>query len=266
MWNDSRTLNLLANALYLAAAVALGCAALIWLAQRPVFDLHGIWIEADEGTLQHVTPATVRAAIAGRLQGNFFTADLEQVRQVFETVPWVRHASVRRQWPNSLVVTMQEHRVLGLWNENRLLNTYGESFTANLGEAEEDGSMPVFGGPEGSEKMVAQRYADMLRWFAPLHLKPERVLLTPRYAWQVALSSGLTVDLGRDPATVSTVDTVSLEARVQRFVQALPVIDSRIGRAQHADLRYPNGFAIVTAQPDKQVKKPSTMTLPQRKP
>lgn len=266
MWNDSRTLNLMANALYLAAAMALGCASLVWVAQRPMFELHGIWIEADEGALAHVTPATVRSAIAGRITGNFFTADLERVREVFETVPWVRQASVRRQWPNSLVVTLQEHRVLGLWNENRLLNTYGESFTANLGEAEEDGSLPVFSGPQGSEKIVAQRYADMLRWFGPLHSAPVRVALSQRYAWQIVLSSGLTMDLGRDPATVSTVDTTSLESRVQRFVQAMPVLDQRVGRTTHADLRYPNGFAIVTAKPDKPARKHSTVKPTQKKP
>jgi cell division protein FtsQ len=249
VWNDSRTLNLLANTLYLLAALALGLAALLWMAQRPVFALKGIVVEAENGELQHVTTASVRATIEGRLSGNFFTADLEQVRQVLETVPWVRHASIRRQWPNALRVTVEEHRVLGLWNENRLLNTYGESFTANLGEAEEDGALPVFGGPPGSEKLVAQRYAELIRWFAPIKVDPSRVLLTQRYAWQVELSTGLTIDLGRDPTSVGGTDPASLESRVQRFVQAAKVIDTRIGKTIHADLRYPNGFAITTAKP-----------------
>lgn len=246
MWNDSRTLNLVANTLYLAAALALCACALIWLAQRPMFALRGVWLEAENGTLQHVTPASVRTAIAGRLSGNFFTADLERMRQVFQTVPWVRVASVRRQWPNALVVTIQEHKTLGLWNENRLLDTYGESFAANLGEAEDD-ALPVFGGPDGSEKLVAQRFADLSRWFAPLKLSPVSVVLTQRYAWQVILSNGATIDLGRDPsATAPTpgTDSASLEARVLRFVQAYPAVESRLGRIEHADLRYPNGFAV----------------------
>ncbi len=275
MWNDSRTLNLLANALYLAAALVLGFSALLWLAQRPVFALQGIWIEAENGVLEHVTPGSAQAAIAGRVMGNFFTADLEEVRQVFETVPWVRQASVRRQWPNSLVVTMQEHQVLGLWNENRLLNTYGESFTANLGEAEGERALPIFGGPEGSEKLVAQRYAELMRWFTPVKVSPVRVWLTQRYAWQVALSNEATIDLGRDPTTVPGGDTESLETRVQRFVQALPVIESRIGHMRHADLRYPNGFAMTIAKRDKkddaahkspQKKAASTMQPTQKKP
>ena len=272
MWNDSRTLNLLANMLYLLAALALAAAAVLWLAQRPAFALNGILIEAENGELQHVTPASVHAAIEGRLTGNFFTADLEQMRQVFETVPWIRHVSIRRQWPNALRVTIEEHQVLGLWNENRLLNTYGESFTANLGEAEEDGVLPVFGGPAGSEKLVAQRYAELLKWFKPMRVDPVRVWLTQRYAWQVELSTGLTVDLGRDPTSVTGSDPASLETRVQRFVSAAPVIESRIGHTLHADLRYPNGFAVVTAKPVKPPKTPlkknsdSTMQPSQKKP
>lgn len=239
----------MANTLYLLAALALGIAAALWLAQRPMFALKGIYVDAASGKLEHVTPESVHTAIEGRLSGNFFTADLEQMRQIFETVPWVRHASVRRQWPNALRVTVEEHRVLGLWNENRLLNTYGESFTANLGEAEDDGELPVFTGPPGSEKLVAQRYAQLLTWFKPMRVDPVRVALTQRYAWQVELSTGMTVDLGRDPAAGT--DAASLESRVQRFVQAAPVIDTRIGKTLHADLRYPNGFAVVTAKPEK---------------
>ncbi|VCU69544.1 Cell division protein FtsQ [Pigmentiphaga humi] len=273
MWNDSRTLNLVANTLYLAAAAVLAASALLWLAHRPVFALQAIWIEAEDGRLEHVTPASVHTAIAGRLMGNFFTADLEQVRQVFETVPWVRQVSVRRQWPNALVVTMQEHQALGLWNESRLLNTYGESFTANLGEAEDDRQqLPIFGGPDGSEKLVAQRYAELLRWFAPLKLDPLRVVLSPRYAWQVQLSNGAVIDLGREPTTAPGSDTASLESRVQRFVQAIPVIEGRIGKLEHADLRYPNGFAVTTARPPaagartKPAKPASTMQPNQKRP
>jgi cell division protein FtsQ len=154
---------------------------------------------------------------------------------------------------------MQEQQVLGLWNENRLLNTYGESFTANLGEAGDDGSLPVFDGPEGSEKLVAQRYSDLLHWMAPLKVGLLSVTLTQRYAWEVALSNGMTIDLGRDPTAMS-MDTASLESRVRRFVQAIPVVQERVGSPVHADLRYPNGFAITTAKPT-----PAKTTKPQKK-
>jgi cell division protein FtsQ len=85
-------MNLLA-ALLLAAAIALALgAALTWLAQRPVFALKHIDVRGD---LQHVTAASIRAAIAGRLKGNYFTMRLNDTRRLLETVPWVARVSVR---------------------------------------------------------------------------------------------------------------------------------------------------------------------------
>jgi len=46
-------------------------------------------------------------------QRQFFTADLDAVRAAFESVPWVRKAMVRREWPNKLIVTVEEHRGIG---------------------------------------------------------------------------------------------------------------------------------------------------------
>jgi len=78
-----------------------------------------------------VTSASVRAAIAGRLKGNYFTMRLDETRRVLENVPWVARASVRRIWPDRLHVTLVEHRALGVWDDGRLLSDSGELFVAN---------------------------------------------------------------------------------------------------------------------------------------
>ena len=138
MWNNARFVNLIANALTVVALTALSIAALQWLAHRPVFSLAQIIIQPARGdTLEHVTIPSVRSAVGGRLQGNFFTADLSNVREVFESVPWVSQAMVRRQWPNALEVTLLEYEPLGLWNDNQLLDVEGTPFVANQAEAED---------------------------------------------------------------------------------------------------------------------------------
>ncbi len=269
MWNDSRALNTLANMLYMLTVTALGLATLYWLVHRPVFAIQHIELDGVQSRLEHVTPQAVRTAVAGRLPGNFFTVDLDQARAVFESVPWVRRASVRRQWPNSLVVRIEEQQVLSLWNENRLLNIYGEPFTANLGEAEEGGDLPALSGPDGSERLVAQRYAALRQWFAPLNAEPVVVSLSNRYAWQVELSNGLTVDLGREPAAQAA-DPLPVEARVDRLVQTLPQLEARLGRSiAHVDMRYPNGYAVRAAPPPPAQaggNKPSTTQQPNKTP
>lgn len=255
MWNNPRFINLIANALTLAALSALAVAALLWLAHRPMFSLTYIEVQAADGTmLRRVSETGVRATIAGRIEGNFFTADLERVRQAFEAVPWVRQAMVRRVWPNGLEVTLREYEPLGLWNDTQVLDVEGRVFTANQAEAEEfDGRpLPVLGGPEGSGQLVKQRLGELTEWLRPINRVPIRLILSDRYAWRAQLDNGLVLDLGRDPSNVwsqeepgDTPGTVPVKVRVQRFVQGLQAVEERLGRPViYADLRYPDGFAV----------------------
>ena len=258
MWDSPRLLNLVTLIVTLAAAAAFVAGAAVWASRRPAFALKSIRIEAmpaltatvDSGkplTLRHVNASTIRAAalplIRQSASGNFFNVDLEAVRRAFESVPWVRRAQVRREWPDRLVVRLEEHRVLGTWDDGRLVNTFGELFTANSAEAEEDDKdLPELAGPVGSERDVASRYLDFKSWFARLSLVPDQVTLSPRYAWSVHLENGtdkgLTVDLGRER------DGNTVPERVLRMIDAWPGLTAHWPKPTLIDLRYPNGFAL----------------------
>ncbi|WP_454765038.1 cell division protein FtsQ/DivIB [Cupriavidus campinensis] len=249
MWHNARLLNLIASVLYaLVAVMALG-AGLLWLAQRPVFAITHVELQSSGGQpLRHVNGPSVRANALGKLSGNFFTLDLNAARQAFESVPWVRHASVRREWPNGLAVEVEEHEALGTWgnaDSGRLINTYGEVFVANTAEAEEDAQLLALDGPPDSEADVVEKLEIMREWFRPLKVEPLAVALSSRYAWRARLSNGMVVELGREQTDE---DRAAMEARVKRFVAAWPQVTEQWGRqVEYADLRYPNGFAIRAA-------------------
>ena len=241
MWHDARTLNGLASALVGLVLLALVASGIWWLAQRPMFTLRAIRIEsADKGGLRHVNELTVRGYALARIKGNFFTANLETARQAFESVPWVRRASVRRDWPDKLIVTLEEHVPLGEWGEDgRLVSVKGDVFTANLAEAEEDHALPQFAGPNGSEKEVVARFAELQQWFAPLKLEPESVALSERYAWTVRFKDGMRVELGREQ------DAATLRDRAQRLIGIYPQLTAMLQKPiESVDLRYPNGMAL----------------------
>ncbi len=258
MWDSPRLLNLAALVITLAAAAAFVAGAAVWASRRPAFALKTIRIEAMPSltttvdankpvALRHVNAATIRASalpsIRQSASGNFFNVDLQAVRRAFENVPWVRRAQVRREWPDRLVVRLEEHQVLGTWDDGRLVNTFGELFAANAAEAEDDvGDLPELAGPVGSERDVASRYVDFRSWFARLSLVPDQVTLSPRYAWSVHLDngteSGLTVDLGRER------DGNTVPERVLRMINAWPGLIAHWPKPTLIDLRYPNGFAL----------------------
>ena len=90
---DVRRMNATADLVYGALTlVALG-ALLFWALRQPMFAIEHIVVRGDTA---HNSAASLRASVLPRLRGNFFTLDLEATRQLFETVPWVRQAQVRR--------------------------------------------------------------------------------------------------------------------------------------------------------------------------
>jgi cell division protein FtsQ len=254
MWDSPRMLNLLA--LLIAAAAVLACVAgaASWMARRPLFAIKAIRVEPAPAPgsdqvepFRHVNAATIHAEAVPRIlattRNSFFTVNLETVRHAIEGVSWVRRAQVRREWPDRLVVTIEEHRVLGMWDDGRLVNTYGELFAANPAEAEEDnGALPELSGPAGSERDVASRYLDFKRWLAKLSLVPDQVTLTARYAWSLhvanATTDGLTIDLGRER------DANTVPERIGRMIGAWPQLIANWPRLTSVDLRYPNGLAL----------------------
>ena len=105
---------------------------------------------------------------------------------------------MRRVWPDRLHVAIEEHRPLALWGDGRLMNTHGELYAANLAEAEEDGPLPEFAGPPGSELDGAARFAELGAGSRRSGARPVAVSLSSRYAWSARLDDGTTLLLGRE--------------------------------------------------------------------
>lgn len=254
---DHRHINQFANLLALLAVVALLGSVMVWVIRLPYFVVNTVQIEGvNNEALVYVTPTTVSATIAGQLHGNFFTIDLDESRSLIERAPWVRKAQVRRVWPNTLQVKIEEHQPMAYWNETDMINTWGEPFAANEAVLTEGTTLPQLSGPANSERLAVQRYAEVTQWLTPLGVSIQQFHLSPRYAWEVVLSDGMRLQLGRDPAADiadlhGTSRTRDFALRLERFVQAWPSLTERLdGRAiKSADLRYGNGFAISLAPP-----------------
>ena len=247
MWDNPRLANAAAGVLCALALALLAYAGGRVLLESPAFLLKRIVVA---GGLERVERREIVDALQGRLRGTFFTVDLEAVRSLFEGIPWVRRAELRRRWPDCLEVRIEEQVALARWGQGKrtqLVNMQGELF-----RGQSDDSLPVLAGPAGTEGEVARRYLAFRDSLARLGLEPRQVLLSSRMAWQLKLSSGLTVQLGRDS------DRDRVEERLARFVSAFPqTLAKSQKRLDYVDLRYPNGFAFrVTETPRSEPLKP----------
>jgi cell division protein FtsQ len=239
---DIRLMNATAIIFAVLGAIALVAVALMWVAKQPVFAVRSIRVEGD---LTHNSLLTIRANAAPKLAGNFFTIDLTVARHAFEAVPWVRQAVVRRVWPNRLSVQLEEHRAVALWANaasgdeatDKLVNSFGEVFEANLGDVEDE-ALPTLQGPDGTSSAVLAMFVRLQPLFAPMDAHIDTLALSGRGSWRVELDTGAEVELGR-----GTDDEV-LE-RTRSFIATLAQVTGHFQRAlQSADLRHHDGYAV----------------------
>ena len=185
------------------------------------------------GSGQRVSEMEVLAVLAPFNGAGFLAVDLDAVRAAAESLPWVDRARVQRDFPAQLRVTITEQVAAARWGEQGLLNTRGELFAteSRFGLPE----LPGLSGPEGSEWRVAQRYLEVHRLITPLAFDVRSLRLGARGSWDLTLSTGLQIRLGRR-------DT---EIRLLRLANVVaPRIQDLQARVEYIDLRYSNGFVI----------------------
>jgi cell division protein FtsQ len=241
MPNDVRLMNISAAVLGVGLLVAAAMGVARWAVRHPVFAIARITVQGDT---VHNNEVTLRANVASRLHGNFFTLDLGQARAAFEAVPWVRKAVVQREFPNQLRVNLQEHRSAGLWgadSESRLVNTFGEVFEANAADAESE-DLPRLMGPEGQGLQVLEAYRSLNALFTPMDASIEELELTGRGGWRMHLDGGAVIEMGRGTLP-------ELTARVKRFTETYTQVLSAyqrtgLDRVESVDLRHNEGYAI----------------------
>jgi cell division protein FtsQ len=236
---DVRLMNVTASLLYVACAVLVAVALAWWAVRHPLFALARITVQ---GEVSHNSGATLRANVAPRVAGNFFTVNLAAARRAFEDVPWVRRAVVHREFPNRLRVTLEEHKAVALWGQDgdtTLVNSFGEVFEANPDDVDAD--LPRLAGPKDQSAQVLELWRALASMFEPLDLAVRQLVLTSRGSWQAELDTGARIELGRGTPQ----DVVP---RAQRFVHTLTQAASHYGRRPEAlvaaDLRHVDAYAI----------------------
>lgn len=187
---------------------------------------------------QRVSAEEVRATVARHLGQGYFDTDPGIVRSALAALPWVRHAEVRKRWPDRLEVLLVEHRARAHWGEDRLLSDEGIVF-AVPGAAELQG-LPFLAGPDERMDEVLDLHERARRLLSGAGLMLEGTRLSRRGSWTLSLRGGARIVAGRqaDP-----------EARLARLVRVLPKVLTGERRAMRSiDLRYPDGFAVAWVQ------------------
>jgi len=214
-------------------ALALGSigavlACITWTLNQPITTV------SVAGRFERVAPLDVQRAVKESVAGKgLVSVDLAKVRAAVHALPWVDTASVQRNWPRGLTVTIGEQVAAARWGDNGLLNTRGDLFANDATHIPLE--LPRLSGPDGTQAGVVQRYIKMRDRLVELGMRITALRLDARGAWQMDLDNGVTVRLGRQ----------QLDERFNTFVAtAAKIVAQRATDIAYVDMRYANGFAI----------------------
>ena len=230
--------SMAARALLAALALGvLGVAGVQGLTRLVDADRLPLRVVQIEGELRYVDRTDLERAVAEVARGGFFAVDVGAVRAAAEGLAWVHRVRVRRLWPDTLRVLVEEQKPVGRWTRDRLVTLRGEVFAPG---DRMPPNLPRLEGPEGSARVVVDTYRAIETRLQPLQMGLARLTLTERQAWSAELSDGTEVLFG----------TEHLGARLEKLLRAYPVLRGGAeGAFDRVDLRYAHGLAVWRSRP-----------------
>lgn len=195
-----------------------------------------------EGVYQFADKGEMRERVMSQASKGFFNLDIDNIQRNVEELPWVKNAYVRRVWPESITVHVEEHNPVARWGDKSLLTDNFKLFTppqlsgsidSGLNELVEE--LPVLYSPERRHvallKLLNETKAKLDAVEAPL----EGMVEDERRSLTLYLKNDVKVVIGHR----------EVQKRITRFTDIFrsyiaPVYDD----IAKVDLRYTNGFTM----------------------
>ncbi len=185
---------------------------------------------------EYLSREEVEKELQPLLQVRFFSLDLKQMQAVLLGMPWVKEASVRRHWPDSVQLSLEEQQPVARWGRTHLISNEGEVFAPK--DIADFSGMPVLAGSEASAAEVMQQYLAISQLLRPMGLRLKTLKRSESGSWRFTVGH-VEVNIGRDRRM----------ERLQRFVRLYHAkLEPRWQQVERVDLRYLNGASVAWGQ------------------
>lgn len=203
--------------------------------------------------LENQESAELQTIASRAINGGFFSLDVDKFRaELLAKLPWVEAVTVRKIWPNKLLVAITEHQPVIRWTSSindetglfRLLSDNGIIFQPELSsfQVEKFNKMALFFGPEMSEKKVYKTCVQLNENLKKLNdvsgsysSTIKQCGMNERRSWLLTLDSGVIIKLGKDNI-------------IQSLNQFITVFTTQLkqyyAQVETVDLRFSNGFSV----------------------
>lgn len=211
--------------------LVISISSIAWMHQDDSLPIKHVSVE---GSFEHTNKNDLVAAVTPYVKGSFLNIDVVSIRRAGEVLPWVRQVQVRRIWPDTLFLQVDEHRAIAQWGKTGLVNEDGNVFHPPKNTLPK--GLVMMHGSEGSSELMTKRLVKIHKQMSGLGLKVTQLKMDERRAWQLTFSNGMNVLLGR----------ANSQQRLDRFAAVyktgLKQFEQQI---DGVDMRYTNGLAVI---------------------
>lgn len=195
-----------------------------------------------EGVYQFADKGEMRDRVMSQASRGFFNLDIDNIQRQVEALPWVKNAYVRRVWPESITVHVEEHKPVARWGDRSLVTDNFKLFTPqkinNIAEPElrqlvED--LPMLYSPERRHVSLLTLLNETRAMLDSVEAPIEGMVEDERRSLTLHLKNDVKVVIGHR----------EVEKRIKRFSEIFrPYIAPVYDDVANVDMRYTNGFAM----------------------
>ena len=199
-----------------------------------------------EGEVNYINEQDVLAVVNSFISESLLLVDMDQIKSRLEEMPWMRSVTIRREWPDTLVLSVTEEMAIARWGDGQLLNQDGEIFSPkNIIGLEH---LAILSGPENSAGKIMEHYQLFNQLLYQRGLKIGELDLDARGAWTLGLANGVQIKIGKS-------DVMKRMRRLVAFID--PLFVEKMKNVESIDLRYDSGLAVR----DKQIQGEEVVSL-----
>lgn len=203
---------------------------------------------ALSGDAAHVDRVSLRQSVVEMIDGNYFSVDTGKIIKALHALPWVEKVRLRRQWPDTLMINIEEHQPIARWGEEKWLTTTGKLVSlplpANI-------VLPQLSGPIAQVDRVWPKYQKWAALFARYGIRLRSMNLSRQHLYTLNLEYTTRRDNLVKGFSMILSESNS-DQQLNAFLESrrLALIEYP-GLIKTVDLRYPSGFSISRYEPEK---------------
>ena len=185
------------------------------------------------GDLKRVSAKSIDSYTNNLLKKGFLSFNASEVQEKVESLDWVQSAEIIRVWPNKIDIRIIEESLLGIWNNDLILNSSGKLYVVDKRSVPE--KIPKLNGPKGTETEVMDVFIKIENLLTGRGLYLESITLDARGSWSFTIRRNIEINLGK----------TEIDQKLERFFLAFDQsLLAKINKVSYIDLRYSEGLAV----------------------